>query len=381
MYFYYNYIPNLSFTVPVHLQYDFHNQPEQTLPRNLNPYGISALTMSSSSSPVLVSQQKYDFSVQLRLPRNPNNVHAGNFMIALDLKAPTARSTLPHQMQFSDLEGFTPIASSMRPTSLTYISPLLEKAQKAAALPLYLTGWKQELETLHVPLMEGISFEKDWRRIPKVLMLVVSSTTRLQIYDCHVHITARLSGIRWLMYNYRVSFFVLLTTIFWTVEMYTALCVFLIASLLLPSSTPKTRSQQSIEQDLRTSQRPVKREQAVDEEDDDIDNLSDTSRNFPTFSRQPPLHYSSGRDARVKVEDADEQEVGTRAGQTADADVSATDTDEDADFVLQEPESAWKRERFFRDSGLGTSFESGSGSGSAARRRSAGRGGTRDTGT
>lgn len=369
VYFYYNYIPNLSFSVPVHLQFHPLTYDAPHDPLLSHPYGVSLLTTPGSSASALVSQQKYDFSIELSLPRSPGNIDAGNFMLNLELLAPTTNTLTPPYHNASVFADTPVIAQSFRPATLKYTSALLETAQKAATLPLYLTGWRQEAETLNVKLMDTVSFDKGWRNIPKALRLSIQSRTRLQIYDCEVHVTAKLGGFRWFMYNYRTLSFVLFTSLFWSVEMGTTLTIWLIAALLIPSSKPA--SQTAAIADVPKSERERQRERIKEEEEDDIDTLSDTSRNFPTYSRQPPLRYSSG--GRIKQEDGEEGRqapTGPRTG--AEADISATDTDEEADFVLQEPQSAW-RESEFRDSGLGTSFESGSASGGVARRRSKGR--------
>lgn len=301
-------------------------------------------------------------------------------MISLSLLAPvTATSSRASQtyVSIADSTDLPVLAHSSRPTSLTYTSPLLSVAHKAAFLPLYVTNLKHETETLHVPLMEHVRFEKGWRNLPKALRLEVKSRERLQIYGCEISVRARLRGIRWWMYNHRVFSFAVGTSFFWASGMGSLLTIWGLASLLLPSArktdkTQKIEGASDAEIDGKDKTKTIKRE----DRDSDLDTMSDTSRSFPTFSRQPPLHYSSSS-SRTKQEPREDESKAQAGGEgaaaaAAAADVSATDTDEDADFLLQEPESVWQSQREFRDSGLGTSYESGSGS-NLSRRRGSGR--------
>jgi len=96
--------------------------------------------------------------------------------------------------------------------------------------------------------------------------------------------------------------------------------------------------------------------------------MSDTERTFPSFAGHPKLKYESSSDvANIKKEDEGMvKDEGARVvTQTGEAD----DEDEDADFVLDDTE-AW------RDSGLGTSMESGRERRDLRKRRS--RGSSRD---
>lgn len=103
----------------------------------------------------------------------------------------------------------------------------------------------------------------------------------------------------------------------------------------------------------------VKKEETDDE---DIDNLSDTSRTFPTFSRQPPLRYSAPK--IKKEEEPDEEEKILQATNIQPlTNAEADDEDEDADFVIE------GRAGGRSDSGLGTSLESSAGRTDGVKRR------------
>ncbi|KAK5162590.1 hypothetical protein LTR04_003325 [Oleoguttula sp. CCFEE 6159] len=144
----------------------------------------------------------------------------------------------------------------------------------------------------------------------------------------------------------------------------------------------------------------VKSESEEDVEGFDADNLSDTSRTFPTYSRQPPLHYSAPR-PRIKKEEEDAEadqhdeseryryieqvgEEGEEGGygelddalaplQTLSPQPWTTGEADDEDEKDEEADA------FMGDSGLGTSMES-SVDGSARRRKGRRGGGKRSEG-
>ena len=111
--------------------------------------------------------------------------------------------------------------------------------------------------------------------------------------------------------------------------------------------------------------------------------LSDTSRSFPTFGRQAPLHFSDRREARLKEEQRErealreeEQYTGLQATSRLPASASAAaaavaeaddenenDDDDDDRFDLTAGSSGW------RDSGIGTSLNEGTGTGTRVGRR------------
>lgn len=120
-----------------------------------------------------------------------------------------------------------------------------------------------------------------------------------------------------------------------------ALSLWVAISLLFLSSTSEaTPSGKSELQD----DGDIKSETADDH--DLSEGLSDTSRTFPTYSRQPPLRYSS---SKIKKEEEEEEKLS--APPLHATTLEADDEDEDADFVIE-------RGGRFTDSGLGTSVES-----------------------
>ncbi len=147
------------------------------------------------------------------------------------------------------------------------------------------------------------------------------------------------------MYNYRILSFILFTGTFWAVEMAFAFLGWSILYLYLfhGSSAPPLPKREKAE----PGDQEVKTEPGTDAGASE-DNLSDTSRQFPTYAGQPPLRYSSPR-----VKDEKTEETPTALADIPPA-VEADDEDEDVDFV---------------DSGLGTSMESSAAVRDSVRRR------------
>jgi hypothetical protein len=171
--FYYTYVPVRGFSRPIHLQFESEQQP----------YGAV-----SFGSGLLVSGQPYDVQVSIHMPRTAANRAAGNFMLDLRLFAPDATG--------SD-GGVDVLVQQRRPAILTYYSSTMEHVHRAAALPWYILGFRQESEVLHVSLMEGIEFSRGWRNVPTSARLELQSETTLQVYSTELVFKARLKGLRY----------------------------------------------------------------------------------------------------------------------------------------------------------------------------------------
>lgn len=149
------------------------------------------------------------------------------------------------------------------------------------------------------------------------------------------------------MFNFRITSFFVLTTLFWSIELIVTALVWFSLSTYLTYERPKDRAAK--DPDLKQEPQ-LKQEQEADE-------LSDTPHTFPTLSGQPPLRYTS---PPVKQEETDDvsTEIPAAVGEQAD------DEDEDAEYVRNDLVGRGA----FTDSGIGTSMES-SGPRSGVRRR------------
>lgn len=151
---------------------------------NGNPWGTANFDSE------FVALQPYDVSVTLELPRTPSNLDTGNFMLDLTLfSSRPASSLLPGPNN-------APISQARRPAIMTYASPLVDVARRAARMPLYVVGWYRESETLEVPMMEQLEFAKGVQNLPQSLRLEVQSDLKMQIYTARVEFRARLTGLR-----------------------------------------------------------------------------------------------------------------------------------------------------------------------------------------
>ncbi|KAI1327444.1 hypothetical protein F5Y16DRAFT_372041 [Xylariaceae sp. FL0255] len=207
---YYNYVPKKVVSVPVHLQY--HTAP--------NPYGITSL------EPNLMREQAYDVSVELTLPRSPSNLQRGNFMVALYAMKSTPENPalfpatlvepVPPPDLYSHVTKDNVVFTSRRLVLIPYEDPLVSLASRILFLAYHiLFARTAQTDTLTIPMGELVEFRG---ALPLSIFLDVQAGQDLQVYSCSVTLVARLSGLRWFMYNHRILSFFAFTTVFWCVE-------------------------------------------------------------------------------------------------------------------------------------------------------------------
>ncbi|KAL9070384.1 MAG: hypothetical protein Q9161_004943 [Pseudevernia consocians] len=327
--FYYNYVPQNSVERVVHLQFG-----------NGHPHGLAHLSTS------LTSLQPYDVSLTLHLPRTPSNLAVGNFMLDLSFLGPPsatgpASSILPSSLS-SITNATATIARSRRPAILTYTSAVVETANTLSGLPWYIMGWKSESEVLAVSMFEGVEFAKGWANVPQSVRVVVEADEKMQFYEVGVRIIAKLGGLRWLLYHHRVLSFLFFTTAFWSSSMISmAVAWFAISTYLGSSIAVKTESE--------TNGSIFKRERSDSDAFDptSMEDLSDTSRTFPTLGRQIPLHFTGRKDIKKEEEIKREEDEILRSAGVEPLSAEADDEDDD---MSQETSG-------FRDSGIGTGLD------------------------
>ncbi|KAK4547559.1 hypothetical protein LTR36_000516 [Oleoguttula mirabilis] len=342
--FYWSYIPRIGFERPVHLQFDDVFKPSDSrysAARGATPYPHGTVSLS----PEIVSVQRYDVAIELTLPRTPENMDAGNFMLEVNMYAPEEKGTsLMDTVQAGLASGSAAakvLATSRRPAMLPYRSQIVETAYKISELHWYLLDWRSEEDKLYIEMFESVEFPKGWRNVPSTLKLEIQSSHRMQIRSAKAIFRARFRGLRWLMYNHRVISALLFIGGFWMTEMMFAGLAWAALTLFVVPPTQDVKAEEVHEVAKRIKEEP---------EDEDV-RLSDTERTFPTLSGQQPLRYSNPKTIKQEDEEAAVLVPGDGTGQAAEAD----DEDEDADFFL--------------DSGLGTSMESSANRRESARRR------------
>lgn len=267
---------------------------------------------------------------------------------------PTKSNTM--SAESGSVEKRLVLARSRRPTILTYRSWMTEFAHRALRLPLYVVGWGEESETVKVTMMEGLEFDKGWKNIPSTIKLEVRSKTPLDVYKATVKFVARLEGLRWIMYHYRLSSLVVFTSLFWAVEMTVVLLTWAVFSIFLGGAQPMDEGEEkkrikmedggaiTPKTELGTSAPPTP--------------LSDTSRTFPTLSSQQPLYYPSSASEASKLKEERVTPGLEDIPMKTEIEADDEDEDEDADFILEEPVPN-SAAGVLTDSGIGTSMESG----------------------
>lgn len=357
--FYYNYVPQLGLEATLHLQFGD------------APYPHAATSLESSA---LSSQQPYDISLELHMPRTPNNLAAGNFMLDLSLlsrpsspiSSPTLGVALPNVS--------TTLAHSRRPAILPYQSPLLSITHNIIALPWHTLGLKDlDADILSVSMFELISFPRGWRNVPAAVRLEIQSDETLQVYNVKVVFRARFEGLRYILYNYRILSFLVFTSCFYMVSLATTSIAWLLTSSFLGSNpTHGPDEHKKIKQERAetgVSNGHINGEPQSDHSSDEIglsaSNISDTATTFPTLGRQMPVRYpvhrpsdsgagSSMASSRADVKREPEEERVMEF--TSIEPLTATGPSEAADD--EDEDEARGRDPGDRDSGIGTSMES-----------------------
>ncbi|KAI0888184.1 putative adipose-regulatory protein-domain-containing protein [Annulohypoxylon maeteangense] len=329
--FYYNYVPKKLITIPVHLQYD----------SGVNPYGVTLLSSN------LMLEQAYDVSVELTVPRSPTNLQRGNFMVALfaiksvpDNPAFTFSYSKAMEDMYTHVREDNVVFMSRRPTLIPYMDPIVRMASRFLFLFYHILYPDQgETTTLTVPMGELVEF-KDV--LPLSFLLDVQAGQTLQVYSATITLVARLTGIRWAMYNHRIISFAVCVTVFWVAEMLSAGLAWLLLSLFISGRKPA---------------------EPDDDEDVELDENPWTGR--------PPLPKAFFRGA---LEDSEgEEAIGVKKEESDDEDVKVKKESPEKETLMDQPaddeEDADDR---WRESGVGTSFSHKKG-GSLRRRSSRGR--------
>ncbi|PBP25436.1 tubulin-tyrosine ligase, partial [Diplocarpon rosae] len=344
--FYYSYVPQIGIEHVIHLQYG--DGP--------HPYGITTLDTS------LISQQPYDVSLALHLPRSLPNIQQGNFMLSLSLLS-ASYTPLPVT---ADASSTNPVAgsilapskdhlllSSRRPAILTYTSRFVSLSERLFALPLYIMGLKDESEVLHVPMAESTTFPRGRKNIPAFAVLELQAGQEVQVYGAKITFTARFGGLRWIMYNHRIISFLLFTGAFWIFEVLFAILGWLTARAIFAMKAGGEVKSEEMNADASPG---IKNE---DEESDELD-LSDTPRTFPTYGRQAPLRFVPKVKDEPLIKNEDGEEYAASEGQGL---VDADDEDEEGSGTVD-------YRRGVTDSGIGTSFSEAGERAGVKRRRS-----------
>ena len=270
-------------------------------------------------------------------------------MLDVTLLSPTAKSSTISNLEYVAASlNSTVLARSRRPAILTYVSPLVDAASTLSGIPFYVLGWKSESEVLTIPIFESVEFSKGWMNVPRFVRVVVEADEKMQFYEVGVKIIARFGGLRWIIYNHRILSYLFFTSTFWTCSMLSSLLAWFVLGSFSGDQEGNVKKEE-VEDEGET----IKAEEEGDQFDPfSTEDLSDTSRSFPTLGRQMPLHFSSRRDSvrRGQEEEARiKREEDNIMASTSIQPLGAEADDEDDDDEVGI--------RTWRDSGIGTSIE------------------------
>ncbi|ETN37599.1 uncharacterized protein HMPREF1541_07221 [Cyphellophora europaea CBS 101466] len=379
--FYYYYIPPISLSIPLYLQYGVHNTA---------PYAVAEIPQGT-----LISQQAYDVRVDLEMPRTPNNLEAGVFMVDVRLlgafdpvaEAPETLRQLLGNITALGGDGYTVLQHSRRPAMLRYKSVLLGLASEMMNLPFHLVGFKDlDTEKVKVRMWEKAIFRRGSGNVPRGVRVEVATggaTTGLsemaagrqvQIYKAGLTFSARFHGLRYLVYNHRIVSFLVLTTTFYVVSIIAVGLgwAWLGRSIMPPESRPMIKQESP---PVKTGQNEKQQQQIKTEDEDDeeatglkIEDVSDSPAQFPSGRGRAPLRYEGRQDDEEGPQGmsavGQEREVGE--GEKADDEEEMDDDEEYARAAA----AARTTGRFEGDSGIGTMSESQMDGQGLVRRRS-----------
>ena len=215
MFFYYHNVPAIAVNETVHLQHSEH----------ANPFAMVDLEFSAYK---LALSQPYDVVVELEALDSPTNHAIGNFMVQLDM--------------LSDAES---IISSSRPTILKYKSPLIDTMSTVLMSAPLLFGMKSESQVLRVSVLEGYSFEAGWLTSPSQAKIEIHAPS-IELYSCKIMFQTRLEGLTWILFNFKITSFVVFTTLFWVSSMaFMVLSWALVMFVIFPSNSKTVKSEES----------------------------------------------------------------------------------------------------------------------------------------
>ncbi|KND90681.1 Seipin [Tolypocladium ophioglossoides CBS 100239] len=328
--FFQNFVPDQFVTTPVHLQYG----------SGPNPYGVASL----AKPPMIKTQQEYDISVALLMPRSPPNVERGNFMVTLYLLGSEATEKLAADaLVFANSHAHfgsqKVLFNSRRPVLVPYVDPIVSVAKRLLFLLYHMFVPSSQTCRMTVALAEGLAFSKG-SVLPASAYVEVEAGQDIQIYNVDLTLTAQLRGLRWLMFHYRLPTYLAFTFLFWVCEvLFMGLAWAVWGAVTGPKETGKGRRR------------------APGEEDDEgeLGKISDHPHTFPTYGKQPPLKH----EPEVKEEDEE------RSRLISDIPVGGAEADDEDEYDEYDEGG---RTRIY-DSGLGTSY-SEEGSASVRRRAS-----------
>ncbi|XP_037954561.1 seipin [Teleopsis dalmanni] len=198
--FYYTYMPAISHTRPVHMQ--FKTCLDTNSPCTF-PHAHVSLTKKQQ---LLMVGQAYKVIVNIEMPESPQNLDLGMFMVCAEMRDSS-----------SMLRGH-----SCRSAMMRYRSPLIRTISTWTLSPLFVLGLKEEFQRVPVEIFSRYLEE---RMHPITDVYVEIQSQKIQYYTVSLHIVADFTGLRYIMYNWPV----LSATVAISTNLFFILIVFLLS--------------------------------------------------------------------------------------------------------------------------------------------------------
>ncbi|CEJ91004.1 hypothetical protein VHEMI06749 [[Torrubiella] hemipterigena] len=294
--FFQNYLPEKAVSSPLYLQYGITHD---------HPYGIATL-----SSPQLKTEQEYDISVTLSMPKSPVNMERGNFMVRMLLigdkgSGDLAAEALEYARSRKQISGKNVLYKVRRPALAPYSDPMVSLVSRLLWLGYHVLFPASQAMEMSIQLAERVSFAKD-ALVPASAYVEVEAGGSIQIYKAAVTLTAQLRGLRWAMHHYRIVTFTIFTVAFW-------LCEILFMSAVLLVWLSFTANEEPLD-DGKSSRG---RGHAGSDDDDDSDEDDGQHSEYSHRSTQRTKSPNVKEDPDIKEEESQRQlaDIPTAAGE------------------------------------------------------------------
>lgn len=304
---YNEYIPTQVRTVPVHLQYGY----------DINPYGMADLRGLR-----LMANQDYDVKVTLAIPRSPQNLDRGNFMLELKLLnqgstgfplpitvAPATKEQLPET---------SVILTTTRPVLVPYTDPFVALASKALFILYHVLYPFADRQTLDVTVIERTVFGQ-LSGTPNALYLELTAGQTFQTYSAEVSFVAQLSGLKWLMYHHRFLGFFLFTWTFWLCEIFFMLATTGLVMAYLGRGTPTSTAL------IPTDGQPLW-DDTTPPPDSELTSVGESRKGQKRIEDQSPLPVRKVRRIQAPVDDSSQSQTREQLNIRTDGTSESQDT-------------------------------------------------------
>ncbi|KAI9351298.1 putative adipose-regulatory protein-domain-containing protein, partial [Obelidium mucronatum] len=189
--FYATYMPTVVTRIPAYLEF-----PDSlalgggagVVAAGQFPQATVDFTRNIKPQHTLRPDQHYTIGIDLSVPDAPSNFEQGNFMISLNLSS-TASSKKKE----------TTLMTAKRPALIAYKSFLLRSMQTLFRSITLVPGWDTEHQVLKILMVDDYVERED---LPLQSANIRIHTTSVQIFSCHIYLSAHFQGLRHFMHDW-----------------------------------------------------------------------------------------------------------------------------------------------------------------------------------